>query len=58
MTNKNSFGSESEQAMANMNSRLSTWRNIGVSALVLSAFLNISCALRADGQEHERVGWI
>src|SRR5437879_3242908 len=37
--------------MANMNSRLGTWWNIGVSALVLSAFLITSTALRADGQD-------
>ncbi len=51
MTEKNSFASKREQVMANMNSRLGTWWNIGVSALVLSAFLITSTALRADGQD-------
>jgi len=40
--------------MANMNSRLSTWRNMGVCALVLSAFLILSSALRADGQDKSK----
>jgi len=51
VTEKNSFASKREQVMANMNSRLGTWWNIGVSALVLSAFLITSTALRADGQD-------
>jgi hypothetical protein len=40
--------------MANMNSRLATWRNIGVSSLVLSAFLIVSSALGADGQDQTK----
>jgi hypothetical protein len=40
--------------MANMNSRLRMWRDIGVTSLVLSASLFVSSALRADGQDQTK----
>lgn len=40
--------------MANMNSPAGTWWNIGVNTLVLCAFLIISGALHAEGQDQTK----